>query len=93
MAIKDSIKSLLKTTEGIIVLSGLLLTVLSPFFGPKIWAGATAVAYLLVNLPGVITTIKSWVGIKPKIEEMEVVVEEDVKPGKGKDKVKGGNKN
>lgn len=59
MAIKEAIKTLLKTTEAIVVFSGLALTVISPVFGPKIWAGITAVAYLLVNVPGIIDKVKS----------------------------------
>ncbi len=59
MAIKETIKTLLKTTEAIVVFGGLTLVVLSPVFGPKIWAGITAVAYLLVNFPRIITKIRS----------------------------------
>lgn len=62
MAIKDSIKTLLKTTEGIIVFGGLTLTVLSPILGPKAWALITAGAYLVVNVPGIWSKIKSWFG-------------------------------
>lgn len=64
MAIKDSIKTLIKTTEGAIVLGGLALTVISPVFGPKFWAVATAIAYVLVNVPGIITKIKEWYNSK-----------------------------
>lgn len=60
MAIKDSIKTLLKTTEGIVVFSGLALTVFSPIFSPEFWAVCTAVAYLLINVPGIITRLKEW---------------------------------
>lgn len=64
MAIKDSIKTLLKTTEGAVVLGGLALTVISPVFGPRVWAVGTAVGYLLVNVPGIVTKIKGWFATK-----------------------------
>ena len=64
MAIKDSIKTLIKTTEGAIVLGGLVLTVISPIFGPKVWAVATAAGYILVNVPGIINKIKEWYNSK-----------------------------
>jgi O-antigen/teichoic acid export membrane protein len=54
-------KDLIKTTEGAIVLGGLALTVLSPLFSPEIWAAATGIAYVLVNVPALITKIKNWV--------------------------------
>jgi hypothetical protein len=60
MELSDKFKSLLKTTEGAIVLGGLTLTVVSPIFGPKFWAIATAVAYVFVNIPGILTAIKAW---------------------------------
>lgn len=60
MAIKESIKTLLKTTEGIVVFGGLTLVVLSPVLSPEVWAIITAVGYLLVNVPGIITVIKTW---------------------------------
>lgn len=53
-------KDLIKTTEGAIVLGGLALTILSPLFSPKFWAVATAIAYVLINVPGLITKIKNW---------------------------------
>ena len=54
-------KSLIKTTEGAVVLGGLALTVLSPILSSTIWAIITGVAYVLVNIPSIITTAKSWV--------------------------------
>lgn len=53
-------KDLIKSTEGAIVLGGLLLTVLSPVFGPKFWAIATGTAYTLINLPELVDKIKGW---------------------------------
>lgn len=54
-------KDLLKTTEGAIVLGGLVLIVISPLVGPKVWAIATGAGYVLVNVPGIITKIKELV--------------------------------
>lgn len=51
-------KDLIKTTEGAVVLGGLILTVLSPVFGPKFWAVATGIAYTLINLPALVVKIK-----------------------------------
>lgn len=61
MAIKDSVKALLKTTEGAIVLGGLALTVLSPLFSPEIWAIGTGIAYLIVNVPAIGSFLKGLV--------------------------------
>ncbi len=41
------LKDLIKTTEGAVVLLGLFLTVT----GGKFWAIATAIAYILINVP------------------------------------------
>lgn len=60
MKLSDKFKALLKTTEGAIVLGGLTLTVVSPIFGPKFWAIATAIAYIVVNIPSIITLVKDW---------------------------------
>jgi hypothetical protein len=49
-----TLKDLLKTTEGAVVLIGLFLTVI----GGKFWAIITAVAYILINVPSLITKIK-----------------------------------
>lgn len=49
-------KDLIKTTEGAVVLGGLVLTVL---FG-KMFAIGTGVAYTLLNLPNVWTKLKGW---------------------------------
>ena len=53
-------KNLIKTTEGAVVLGGLFLIVISPIFGPKIWALLTAIAYILVNIPELLVDIKEW---------------------------------
>lgn len=50
--------TLLKTTEGLVILIGTILTLLSPVFGPKIWSVITALGYVLVNIPGVVAKIK-----------------------------------
>jgi len=50
-----TLKDLLKTTEGLIVLIGLFLTVVSG----KFWAFVTALAYVLINVPSLITKIKN----------------------------------
>lgn len=56
----ETFKDLIKTTEGAIVLGGLLVTVLSPIFSPEFWAIGTGIAYALVNLPNLRRKIKSW---------------------------------
>ena len=48
------LKDLVKTTEGIIVLVGLFLTVALG----KFWAVATAIAYVLINVPSFLRKIK-----------------------------------
>tara|TARA_R110000796_G_scaffold173189_1_gene290127 strand:+ start:88 stop:270 length:183 start_codon:yes stop_codon:yes gene_type:complete len=53
-------KALIQTTEGAVVLGGLVLTVLSPVFSAETWAIATGVAYTLINIPSLIVKIKSW---------------------------------
>jgi len=53
-------KDLIKTTEGAVVLGGLTLTVLSPVFGPKVWAVATAIGYILINIPSLVIKGKKW---------------------------------
>jgi hypothetical protein len=49
-------KDLIKSTEGAVVLIGLFLTVLLG----KFWAVATAIAYILINLPALFGKIKEW---------------------------------
>ena len=51
-----TLSDLIKTTEGAVVLGGLLATVL---FG-KVFAIATAIGYLLINLPSLWRTVKGW---------------------------------
>lgn len=48
------LKDLIKTTEGAIVLGGLFLTVVSG----KFWAIATAITYILINVPSLVTKLK-----------------------------------
>jgi hypothetical protein len=48
------LKDLIKTTEGLVVLIGLFLTVTSGRF----WAIATAIAYILINVPSLLKKIK-----------------------------------
>jgi hypothetical protein len=48
------LKDLIKTTEGAVVLLGLFLTVT----GGKFWAIATAIAYILINVPSLLNKIK-----------------------------------
>lgn len=50
-------KDLIKTTEGLVVLGGLFLTVV---FG-KFYAYATAIAYILLNLPKAWDAVKNYV--------------------------------
>ena len=50
------LKTFFKSTEAIIVLTGLALTVIHG----KFWAFATAIAYIVVNVPNIYTTIKGW---------------------------------
>jgi len=57
-----TIKDLIKTTEGAIVLGGLTLTVLSPAFPPEIWAIGTGVAYVLVNVDKLWNKVKEVFG-------------------------------
>ena len=49
------LKDLMKTTEGAVVLIGLFLTVTSGRF----WAIATAIAYILINVPSLVKKIKN----------------------------------
>lgn len=49
------LKTFFKSTEAIIVFSGLALTVIHGRF----WAIATAIAYFLVNVPNAVSWIKS----------------------------------
>lgn len=53
------LKTFLKSTEAIIVFVGLFLTVT---FG-KFWALATAIAYLLINAPNLVSWIKKKLNI------------------------------
>ena len=48
------LKDLIKTTEGAVVLGGLFLTVTVG----KFWAIATAVTYILINVPSLLKKIK-----------------------------------
>ena len=48
------LKNLIKTTEGAVVLIGLFLTVT----GGKFWGIATAIAYILINVPTLLRKIK-----------------------------------
>jgi hypothetical protein len=48
-------KEFIKTTEAIVVLFGLFLTVVSGRF----WAITTAIVYVLINVPSAISWIKS----------------------------------
>jgi len=50
------LKTFLKSTEAIVVLAGLFLTVTYGWF----WGIITAVAYVLLNVPSLVTTIKGW---------------------------------
>lgn len=52
------LKNFLKTTEAIIVLGGLFLTVTFGGF----WAFATAGAYVFINVPNLWNTVKGWFG-------------------------------
>lgn len=54
------LKTFLKSTEAIIVFVGLFLTLT---YG-RAWAIATAVAYLLINVPSLVTWIKKKLNIK-----------------------------
>jgi hypothetical protein len=49
-------KDLIKTTEGLVVLLGLFLVVTLG----KFWAFATAGAYLLLNVQGLVGKLKAW---------------------------------
>jgi len=49
-----TLKDLIKTTEGLVVLIGLFLTVVSG----KFWAIATAITYILINVPSLVTKLK-----------------------------------
>lgn len=49
-----TLKDLIKTTEGLVVLIGLFLTVVSG----KFWAIATAITYTLLNVPSLVSKIK-----------------------------------
>jgi len=51
-------KDLIKTTEGAIVLGGLIATVLLG----KVFAIATGVAYAAVNIPNFLTWLKKRIG-------------------------------
>lgn len=54
-----TLKEFLKTTEAIVVLIGLGLTV---SLG-KFWAIATGVAYVLLNVPSIITWVRGKLNI------------------------------
>ena len=51
-----TLKDLFKTTEGLVVLIGLFLTVVSG----KFWAIATAITYVLLNVPSLVVKIQEW---------------------------------
>lgn len=51
-----TIKDLLKTTEGLVVISGCLLT----FFFGKLFALVTLGAYILLNIPNAYASAKLW---------------------------------
>jgi hypothetical protein len=51
------LKTFLKTTEALVVLIGLFLTLTLG----KFWAIATALAYVLLNVPNLWKTVKGWV--------------------------------
>lgn len=53
-------KDLLKTTEGLVVIIGLLLAI---FLG-RFWAIATLVTYILLNVPKYLNKIKELLGDK-----------------------------
>lgn len=53
----EALKTFLKTTEALVVLGGLFLTVA---FG-KFWAILTAAAYVLLNVPNLIVWIREKV--------------------------------
>lgn len=50
------LKDFLKTTEALVVLIGLALTVVLG----KFWAFVTAAIYILINVPKLWRKIKSW---------------------------------
>ena len=52
-----TLKDLIKTTEGLVVLIGLFLTVVSG----KFWAIATAITYILINVPSLVNKIKQLI--------------------------------
>lgn len=52
-----TLKDLIKTTEGLVVLIGLFLTVTSGRF----WAIATAITYILINVPSLVNKIKQLI--------------------------------
>ena len=49
-------KTFFKSTEAIVVLVGLALTII---YG-KFWGIATGIVYVLLNVPNLVTTIKGW---------------------------------
>lgn len=51
-----TLKDLFKTTEGLVVLIGLFLTVING----KFWAIVTAILYILLNVPSLVVKIKQW---------------------------------
>lgn len=51
-----TLKDLFKTTEGLVVLIGLFLTVVNG----KFWAIATAITYVLLNVPSLVAKIQGW---------------------------------
>ena len=60
------LKDLIKTTEGAVVLIGLFLTVT----GGKFWAIATAIAYVLINVPSLITKLKDvYLNLKNNVKK------------------------
>ena len=50
------LSTFLKSTEAIVVLVGLFLTVTVGWF----WGIITAAAYVLLNVPSLVATIKGW---------------------------------
>lgn len=54
------LKTFLKTTEAIVVLIGIFLTL---SLG-KFWAIATAVAYIFLNVPNLWNTVSQWINRK-----------------------------
>lgn len=55
-------KQVVATTEGLIVVGGLLLTVTSPILPAKVWAVITAITYLAFKIP----SFRDWLESLPK---------------------------